>query len=101
MMDEVLQGRVRNGAAVLDLTKPNWREDINLTTLDLNNEHRCVLGQTYGSYTTGAKVLGFQPYGDTENTAVDWGFMPEEDDDDDSSSLTAAWVEFLTEGVEA
>jgi len=58
------------GIALLDAYGPaDWRERINLYTLDIQHSDVCVLGQLYGSYSKGADYLGF----DTEDGAK-YGF---------------------------
>lgn len=54
--------QVENGMALLDEAQPGWRELINLTTLDINTTHNCILGQVFGSYREGCRVLGIQAF---------------------------------------
>jgi hypothetical protein len=93
---DLLKARVLEGAARLDaVVASDWRKDINLTDLDLNNCTKCVLGQTFGRYEEGARALGFKPYADDANESIDLGFMPD-DGDDFADDLTAAWIDYLT-----
>lgn len=53
-----LQERVQAGIAVLDELGPeNWRELVDLNTLDMTSESMCILGQLYGEYTEGKYAL--------------------------------------------
>lgn len=98
MTTELLRTRVATGAATLDATEgvnPDWREDINLITLDTGFPTSCILGQLFGDYSKGAEKLGFAPYGDGfSSTNIELGFMPD-DDDPTSGALTEAWCEYL------
>lgn len=94
MTNPLIRERVEAGAATLDTTagvNPGWRHDINLTKLNLDSVWRCVLGQLFGDYETGAGILGFTPYGSDETVAN--GFMS----DWDGYELTEAWREYLEE----
>jgi len=55
---------VERGAAVLDTVLPNWESQIDLETLDmsLGSECGCVLGQLYGDYFEGLRVLEERGY---------------------------------------
>lgn len=99
MTTELLRTRVATGAAALDVTEgvsPDWRKDINLTTLDVGFPTVCILGQIFGEYDKGAAKLGFEAYGDEDDdpTNIELGFMPD-DDDPRSEALTEAWREYL------
>lgn len=41
------------GAALLDVARPGWHDEIDTNTLDINSATRCVLGQLYGYWTEG------------------------------------------------
>lgn len=70
---------VDNGVHLLDEKIPNWREQIDLTTLDLADFDLCVLGQLahhadlepfkYGYYNAGLLMLGIN-----ETEAKRYGF---------------------------
>ena len=53
--------QVSNGIALLDRKKPNWRDSVDLATLDMANSCDCVLGQVYGHYQIGQNALGNTP----------------------------------------
>lgn len=93
-----IEERVAKGAALLDEKVPGWVNDINLTTLRLENVYQCVLGQEFGGYEIGARELGLDPW---DSDAVEYGFMaeghfgdPEADPWDD---LTEAWTAYIEE----
>lgn len=48
---------VKRGAHFLDERLPNWRSEINLDELSLQNGDKCVLGQLFGDYDRGSHLL--------------------------------------------
>ncbi len=44
---------VKRGAVLLDKERPGWRDEINLSTLDLADGCFCILGQVFGYYSDG------------------------------------------------
>lgn len=74
--------RVERSAALLDGVKPDWRAHINTATLDLEDAHRCILGQLWGNYGEGKFRLGittidasryaFISLGNAEKTRAEW-----------------------------
>jgi hypothetical protein len=50
MTDLTIEQRVANGVAWLDEHLPNWPQMIELTELDMADDCRCVIGQTFGDY---------------------------------------------------
>ena len=58
---EVYESSVAKGAAFLDKEADfNWRDQIDVTTLDLGVADRCILGQLYGDYSDGVWSLGIE-----------------------------------------
>ena len=51
------EGEVRRGIAWLNENKPDWRDRINLETLDLSRADNCVLGHVYGGFGPGLKAF--------------------------------------------
>ena len=47
---------VQRGMALLDEKRPGWLGHIDLTTLDLREPCRCVLGQEFGHYEDGREA---------------------------------------------
>lgn len=47
-----VRDRVLAGVAFLDETVPDWRERINLDTLDVSSGQNCVLGQVFAHKAT-------------------------------------------------
>lgn len=52
------QERVERGAALLDERLPGWAQEIYVENLDLSDSCDCVLGQLFGDYLKGVRVLG-------------------------------------------
>ena len=68
---EVYESSVAKGAAFLDKEADfDWRERIDVTTLDLGVADRCILGQLYGDYGDGVWMLGI-------SDATELGFTTE------------------------
>jgi len=95
-VDTSVESRVEAGARLMDSQAPGWHETVRLSDLDLSSNYRCVLGQTYGSYTVGAyKVFGlFAPNRGDESRAH--GFdanraLTQEEIDREFIALTRAW----------
>jgi hypothetical protein len=95
---------VKRGAALLDREQPGWRDQIDLSTLNLSNGCFCVLGQVFGLYEEGLCFLWntdvFYDSSTAEN-AVEHGFtidisrMPFRDEEDAWRALQEAWVKEL------
>lgn len=52
--------RVRAGMALLDrllVGRPGWRDDLDVDRLDMGDPWDCVLGQLYGTYADGLRML--------------------------------------------
>lgn len=60
------------GARRLDKVRPGWRGEINWADLRMGSCSRCILGQLWGTYETGADAVGVDPWG---SEAYDFGFM--------------------------
>jgi hypothetical protein len=53
------EAEVRAGIAFLDeRADDEWRQEINLETLDMRDEYACVFGQLFGDYTTAQNQFG-------------------------------------------
>lgn len=54
-----VEDRVASGAYMLDVHYgPDWRNKIDLDTLDLKHCETCILGQVFGTYEDGLEKLG-------------------------------------------
>jgi hypothetical protein len=45
-------------ATLLDEIRPNWYNEVNLDTLNMDDGRACLMGQLYGGYTKGRTELG-------------------------------------------
>lgn len=54
---EPIAKRVERGAALLDRERPGWEEDVDLGRLQMTSTCDCILGQIFGTYTSGFKEL--------------------------------------------
>lgn len=79
------------GAALLDERLPGWRAEIDVDRLDLGNTCNCVLGELFGSYDRGLKMLGLY---DSQAGAL--GFFKR--GRQTWSSLTAGWRALIARG---
>lgn len=55
--------RVKEGAALLDQSKPDWFTKIDPSHLHMDSCAACVLGQVYGEYGQGILILDIGPGG--------------------------------------
>lgn len=109
-MKTPLHRHVRNvhrGARWLDKRMPDWYLQINLTTLALEDETRCVLGQLADSLLPGADFDTVVAFPDgcifpqlkaldgmkSDKDVTRHGFDVEEDTDDAYDYLNTAWRE--------
>lgn len=95
-----LRDRIVNGAELLDYERPGWRDEIDLDELNLSDMYNCVLGQVYGSFTAGIRVLDIDSKG--RDYEASYGFEvscaeAEEDEYTAYDRLTLTWVEYLSE----
>lgn len=81
-----IRERVDAGAALLDREEPGWEDKIDLDTLKLHDPCRCVLGQVFGLYSTGARVLDLNI-----DASSDHAFEVSEYGKDSYTGLTRAW----------
>jgi hypothetical protein len=51
------EGRVAEGAVLLDWRMPGWRLLMDIDHLDISDQEWCVLGQLFGDYDTGVDAL--------------------------------------------
>lgn len=96
----IVQLRVARGAALLDVQRPGWEDEIDLSYLNLGDPDRCVLGQTYGGYRNGLQNLfksQFSPFV-VHPDAVAHGF--EHDDQASYNALFYAWAMLIKERQE-
>lgn len=56
-----MKNLVKAGARLLDNTRNDWYLTIDTKKLDLADCNRCILGQIFGSFVTGLKVLQVDP----------------------------------------
>lgn len=81
------------GLAVLDRCgPPQWRDLINIVSLDTSSPIWCVLGQIFGDYVTGIERLTEMVGSIDHQWTVDHGFDVLRGRHD---KLTAAWKESL------
>lgn len=82
------EARVASGAALLDQDKPGWVDEIDLKSLDLRSGRYCVLGQLYGSYSLGMRILPR-----TDTVGVNYGFIG--DYSVTEHELSLAWASLI------
>ena len=106
--------RVMKGAALLDEKVPDWRGRVNVTVLNLADPWRCVLGQVFGLYSTGAaELFGSVPfdngsYFERSEAIQNHGFLHTGDDinamdwrnNGDADPLNQSWKDYLSSTVE-
>jgi hypothetical protein len=51
------EDRVANGAALLDRARPNWAREIAQDELAMATCDQCILGQLYGDYRVGFRMV--------------------------------------------
>lgn len=82
------------GAALLTSRKPGWFRGFDLTSFDINDPWKCVLGQTFGSYRTGKRELWGDLYGEElHRLSHAHGFVGQSNFDD--ALLHAEWVRII------
>lgn len=67
---KTLSDNVDRGAAFLDRRRPDWRDKVDVSTLDMSHGSWCVLGQVFGSYSEGRVRLGINSH-----EAAGYGFI--------------------------
>jgi len=88
--------RVDNGAEFLDdfYGHPEWRGLIDMKVLDMGSPWNCILGQLFGSFSTGCDRLGIHRTSDRVMRGFDVGGftgMPIR-----YGELTQEWVRYLS-----
>lgn len=87
-----LREKANRGAALLDKAKPDWFKNVNLDILNQTSASRCVVGQAFGNYTDGLRVL----FGGSSTCAEDvsHGFDVQTED---AGLLNTIWKEIILE----
>jgi len=103
--------RVSAGIALLDEKVPNWRDKIDLETLNLRNTRNCVLGQVFktpedswqSGYDAGREILELEGCGCCEDAGpspAEYGFDVDlfyiDDLDEEFDELQAEWERQLS-----
>lgn len=92
-----IQQRVQNGIDLLDAKWPkDWRDRVNLETLDMTDCLLCVLGQTCGDYRDGR--LRFElNLEDSIDNGFTGGRVHVSQEGDEFQELKTEWIRRLTE----
>lgn len=74
------EARVAKGIALLDIKKPGWADDIDLSLLDIRSGSHCVTAQLSGEYDyrTGMEQLGLEHGEYDDGTYTLHGFQAED-----------------------
>lgn len=94
--------RAKIGATFLDVIRPGWFREINLSTLRMASCQACVLGQLYGDYWKGAETLfalrangnkttKFDTDQGSHQAAIEAGFHNGDNDTVKYGTLTDSW----------
>jgi hypothetical protein len=82
MTTSTISDRVQRGAALLDARFPGWVDQVNLSTLNLASGCDCILGQRFGDFAQGARLVHLAPetssvrMGDSSRSRLDaHGFL--------------------------
>lgn len=51
---------VQKGIKLLDEKYPGWENEIDISKLQMMNHKNCIVGQLFGDYLRGLKILGFE-----------------------------------------
>lgn len=95
--------RIKNGAAFLDKTLgPGWSGRVNPETLVISSSSHCVLGQLYGSFSSGIRQLHLPLNRYAPLSPSNLGFDRDRDlegmlANDDWQELNEGWRAFLAE----
>lgn len=92
-----IEQRVRNGATFLDANVVGWEDKINVDDLNVGSCMRCILGQLFAGFRSGAIALDLR---DDEAAALGFQVTEYEKDNDIHTpfrELTTAWRELLLE----
>ncbi len=66
---------VSRGAALLDKERPGWRDEIDISMLDLSDACYCILGQVFEHYDNGlSALLAFDEESEDLSTVIAHGF---------------------------
>ncbi len=89
--ETTIEQRVEAGAAWLDQHRPDWWREVDTDTLDIDDCHRCPLGQLWGCYFRVPIAL---------DDAVAYGFDSDYADGTpeyqaDVAALNAAWTALI------
>ena len=66
--------RVARGAALLDAERPGWADQIGADTLAMESCDQCVLGQLYGNYWQGCRIVWKVLPSDRRYSSSEFGF---------------------------
>lgn len=92
MSDSMLS--VKRGAAWMDLNHPGWARKIDLSKLDMNNCHTCVIGQAVGNYFDELYKIDDVAELDADDWAVEHGFNAYDgENNEEFRALETLWTD--------
>lgn len=68
-MNKQIPEEVKAGMELLDQEVPGWREKIDLDSLDLSDCYECILGQVFGHFNEGRRMIA-----EVDNDPGKYGF---------------------------
>lgn len=80
---ETIDDNIKLGCELLDQTMPDWYAHISLDNLHMSCGHSCILGQLYGDYFEGERILGIN--------GARYGFETMMNSSDTSREEAAKW----------
>jgi hypothetical protein len=89
--------RVANGVKLLDEKLPEWREHVDPEILQMDSLSDCILGQTYGHWTTAQEELNMWSRTDQEAHGFEFSVNEylHEDFPQLQDVLTQEWIKQL------
>ena len=87
--------QVALGKALLNKQKPQWRKKVDFNKLDMNSLAEDLLGQVFGDFHVGIRMLGLDHQQNLWDSAVKHGFYAGLNGDDDA--LRVEWIAQMLE----
>src|SRR5687767_14916509 len=91
--------RVERGAQLLDRKRPRWFQEVDPSSLEINDIEKCILGQLYGNYHEGVRATCRRPLFVPNLVPAEHGFVAtcefRRDIDKEFALLDQKWVEAI------
>jgi hypothetical protein len=82
--------QIAKGVSLLNEVNPNWKKKIRVSLLNMDKKQMCILGQLYGHYDEGLRILHLN-----SQTSLEHGFRTKPAPPEERQILTEEWRKII------